>query len=152
MIAAAVVVVALMSGGVFARRRYFSAPAATVPTTGTVVVNTDPGGRRVVIDGEAHGATPVTATLKAGPSHNRTVDEGRRAADDDRQCHGQSAALAVHRDAERRQQAQVTAGAHRPAGCEGGRRRTDPRHVARHRARSLRPAATSCAAETISGP
>jgi len=67
MIAAAVVVVALMSGGVFAARRYFSAPATTVPATGTVVVNTDPAGAAVVIDGEAHGATPVTATLKTGP-------------------------------------------------------------------------------------
>jgi hypothetical protein len=67
MIAAAVVVVALMSGGVFAARRYFSAPATTVPVTGTVVVNTDPAGAAVVIDGEAHGATPVTATLKTGP-------------------------------------------------------------------------------------
>jgi PEGA domain len=67
MIAAAVVVVALTSGGVFAARRYFSAPATVVPTTGTVVVNTDPAGAAVVIDGEAHGATPVTATLKAGP-------------------------------------------------------------------------------------
>ena len=66
MIAAAVVVVALMSGGVFAGRRYFAAPAATVPTTGTVVVNTDPAGAAVAIDGEAHGATPVTVTLKAG--------------------------------------------------------------------------------------
>jgi hypothetical protein len=66
MIAAAVVVVALTSGGVFAARRYFAAPAAVVPTTGTVVVNTDPAGASVVIDGEAHGATPVTATLKAG--------------------------------------------------------------------------------------
>jgi len=67
MIAAAVVVVALMSGGVFAARRYFAAPPATVPAMGTVVVNTDPAGAAVVIDGEAHGATPVTATLKTGP-------------------------------------------------------------------------------------
>jgi hypothetical protein len=66
-IAAAVVVVALTSGGVFAARRYFSAPATTAPTTGTVVVNTDPAGAAVVIDGESHGATPVTATLKTGP-------------------------------------------------------------------------------------
>src|SRR4030095_2494666 len=66
-IAAAVVAVALMSGGVFAARRYFSAPATTVPVTGTVVVNTDPAGAAVVSDGEAHGATPVTATLKTGP-------------------------------------------------------------------------------------
>ena len=67
MIAAAVVVVALTSGGVFAARRYFSTPTTTAPTTGTVVVNTDPAGAAVVIDGEAHGATPVTATLKPGP-------------------------------------------------------------------------------------
>ena len=67
MIAAAVVVIALTSGGVFAARRYFSTPATTEPTTGTVVVNTDPAGAAVVIDGEAHGATPVTATLKTGP-------------------------------------------------------------------------------------
>ena len=66
-IAAAVVVVALTSGGVFAARRYFATPATTEPTTGTVVVNTDPAGAAVVIDGEAHGATPVTATLKTGP-------------------------------------------------------------------------------------
>jgi hypothetical protein len=67
MIAAAVVVVALTSGGVFAARRYFSTPPTAPPTTGTVVVNTDPAGAAVVIDGEAQGATPVTATLKAGP-------------------------------------------------------------------------------------
>ncbi len=67
MIAAAVVVVALTSGGVFATRRYFATPETTAPTTGTVVVNTDPAGAAVVIDGEAHGATPVTATLKTGP-------------------------------------------------------------------------------------
>ena len=67
LIAAAVVVVALTSGGVFAARRYFSTPATVAPTTGTVVVNTDPAGAAVVIDGESHGATPVTVTLKAGP-------------------------------------------------------------------------------------
>ena len=66
MIAAAVVVVALTSGGVFAARRYFSAPAETAPVTGTVVVNTEPAGAAVVIDGEAHGSTPVSATLKTG--------------------------------------------------------------------------------------
>ena len=66
MIAAAVVVVALTSGGVFAARRYFSAPAETAPATGTVVVNTEPAGAAVVIDGEAHGSTPVSATLKTG--------------------------------------------------------------------------------------
>src|SRR5262245_37978681 len=66
MIAAAVVVVALTSGGVFAARRYLSAPTETVPATGTVTVNTEPAGAVVVIDGEAHGSTPVSATLKTG--------------------------------------------------------------------------------------
>jgi PEGA domain len=67
LIAAAVVLLALTSGGVFAARRYFSAPAAPVPVNGTVVVNTDPAGAAVVIDGQAHGTTPVTLSLKPGP-------------------------------------------------------------------------------------
>ena len=71
LIAAAVVVVALTSGGVMAARRYLAAPAAVTPATGTVVVNTDPSGAAVVIDGEAHGTTPVTVTLNAGP---HTID------------------------------------------------------------------------------
>jgi hypothetical protein len=66
MIAAAVVVVALTSGGVLAARRYFTSPADTVPTTGTVAVNSEPAGAAVVIDGEAHGTTPMTATVKTG--------------------------------------------------------------------------------------
>jgi hypothetical protein len=71
LVAAAVLVVALTSGGVMAARRYLAAPAAVTPATGTVVVNTDPSGAAVVIDGEAHGTTPVTATLNAGP---HTID------------------------------------------------------------------------------
>jgi hypothetical protein len=71
LIAAAVVVVALTSGGVMAARRYLAAPAAVTPATGTVVVNTEPAGAAVVIDGQAHGTTPVTVTLSAGP---HTID------------------------------------------------------------------------------
>jgi hypothetical protein len=71
LIAAAVLVVALTSGGVMAARRYLAAPAAVTPATGTVVVNTDPSGAAVVIDGEAHGTTPVTVMLNAGP---HTID------------------------------------------------------------------------------
>jgi PEGA domain-containing protein len=78
MIAAAVVVVALTSGGVLAARRYFSSPAETVPTTGTVAVNTDPAGAAVVIDGQAHGTTPATATLKAGPHTIELSKDGVR--------------------------------------------------------------------------
>ena len=78
MIAAAVVVVALTSGGVFAARRYFSAPAETAPATGTVVVNTEPAGAAVVIDGEAHGSTPVSATLKTGAHTIELSQDGVR--------------------------------------------------------------------------
>ena len=78
MIAAAVVVVALTSGGVLAARRYFSSPTETVPTTGTVVVNTEPAGAAVVIDGEAHGMTPATATLKPGPHTIELSKDGVR--------------------------------------------------------------------------
>jgi hypothetical protein len=78
MIAAAVVVVALTSGGVLAARRYFSTPAETAPTTGTVAVTTDPAGAAVVIDGEAHGTTPATATLKPGPHTIELSKDGVR--------------------------------------------------------------------------
>ena len=77
LIAAAVVVVALTSGGVMAARRYLAAPATVAPATGTVVVNTEPAGAAVVIDGQAHGTTPVTVTLNAGP---HTIDLSSGAA------------------------------------------------------------------------
>jgi hypothetical protein len=77
-IAVAIVAVALMSGGVFAARRYFSAPAAAVPINGTVVVNTDPVGAAVVIDGQARGVTPVTVSLKAGAHTIELSNEGVR--------------------------------------------------------------------------
>jgi len=66
LIAAAVVVIALTSGGVMAARRFLAAPVNVAPATGTVVVNTDPPGANVVIDGQAHGTTPATATLDVG--------------------------------------------------------------------------------------
>lgn len=66
LVAAAVVVIALTSGGAMAARRYFAAPPATAPSTGTVVVNTDPAGANVVIDGQARGVTPTTVTVNAG--------------------------------------------------------------------------------------
>jgi len=65
-IAAAAVVLALTSGGVMAARRYLASPATVTPATGTVVVNTDPSGAAVVVDGQAHGTTPMTATLNVG--------------------------------------------------------------------------------------
>jgi hypothetical protein len=66
LIAAAIVVVALTSGGVMAARRYLAAPVNVAPATGTVVVNTEPAGASLVIDGQAHGTTPAAATLNVG--------------------------------------------------------------------------------------
>ena len=66
MIAAAVVVIAVTSGGVMAARRYLSTPVETPPSSGTVVVNTEPAGAAVVIDGQARGTTPATAKLAVG--------------------------------------------------------------------------------------
>ena len=58
---AALVLVALASAGTVAARRYFNEPAV-----GTLVVDTNPGGVEVVIDGEARGATPLTIELPSG--------------------------------------------------------------------------------------
>jgi len=78
MIAAAVVVLAVTSGGVMAARRYLATPVETAPSNGTVVVNTDPAGAAVVIDGEAHGTTPATAKLAVGPHTIELSKDGVR--------------------------------------------------------------------------
>lgn len=78
MIAAAVVVIAVTSGGVMAARRYLATPAAVAPASGTVVVNTDPSGAAVVVDGQAHGTTPMTATLNVGPHTIEISQDGVR--------------------------------------------------------------------------
>jgi len=67
LIAAAVVLVALTSGGALAARSYFAAPSPVAPSTGTLAVATNPAGARVVIDGLAHGNTPINAKLNPGP-------------------------------------------------------------------------------------
>jgi len=78
LIAAAVVVIAVTSGGVMAARRYLAAPAPVAPTTGTVIVNTDPSGAAVVVDGQAHGTTPMTATLNVGTHTIEISQDGAR--------------------------------------------------------------------------
>src|SRR5262249_25499937 len=66
-VAAVAVRVALAGGGVMAARRYLASADAAAPAGGTLAVDTNPSGVKVVIDGEAHGNTPLRATLKAGP-------------------------------------------------------------------------------------
>jgi hypothetical protein len=64
LIAAAVVLVALASGGVLAARHYLMPDKAV--DTGTFIVNTDPTGMAVVIDGKPRGVTPLIAALTSG--------------------------------------------------------------------------------------
>ncbi len=61
--AAAVVLLALAGGGILAARR--RAPAVAV-ATGTLILDSNPTGAQILIDGAAHGATPATMTLPAG--------------------------------------------------------------------------------------
>ena len=65
LIAAAVVLIALTSAGAMAARRYLT-PSVAAETTGTLVVNTDPAGAEVVIDGRQRGVTPITLSLSSG--------------------------------------------------------------------------------------
>lgn len=65
-VGAALVLVALASAGTVAARRYFNEPAV-----GTLVVDTNPRGVEVVVDGERRGATPLNIELPAG---NHTLE------------------------------------------------------------------------------
>jgi hypothetical protein len=65
LIAAAAVVIALAGGGALAAH-YYGIPSALAAATGTLVINTNPPGAQVLVDGESRGATPLTLTLKAG--------------------------------------------------------------------------------------
>ena len=61
----AVVLIALASAGLVAGRRYF-APNAARAVTGTLVINTNPPGALVSVDGEPRGVSPVNLALDAG--------------------------------------------------------------------------------------
>jgi hypothetical protein len=69
--AAAVVLIAIAGGGLAATRLY-TAPAAPVSNEGTLVVNTNPPGAQVFVDGVDRGVTPLTLTLNAG-THSMEV-------------------------------------------------------------------------------
>src|SRR5688572_23864335 len=58
---AAAILVAVATAGVFAVRSY-----ARVPPTGMLVVNTNPGGVQVFIDGKKRGMTPLTLERPTG--------------------------------------------------------------------------------------
>ena len=58
---AAAVLIAVVTAGVFAVHSY-----ATAPATGVLVVNTDPDGVDVYINGKKRGSTPITMELPTG--------------------------------------------------------------------------------------
>ena len=58
---AAAVLVAIVTAGVFAIKSY-----ARVPPTGELVVNSNPDGVEVFINGKKHGTTPITLVLPTG--------------------------------------------------------------------------------------
>jgi PEGA domain-containing protein len=62
---AALALIALAGAGVAAARRY-GGPSPAAPTDGTLVVNTNPAGAHVFVDGVDRGVTPLTVTLKPG--------------------------------------------------------------------------------------
>ena len=62
---AATVVIGVLSGGALAAR-HFLMPAAAGEAAGTLIVNTNPAGVTVAIDGKTRGVTPLTVSLPAG--------------------------------------------------------------------------------------
>jgi hypothetical protein len=78
LIAAAVVLTALASGGTLATRHFLSSPAAVADTMGTLVVNTNPPGVSVAIDGKPRGTTPLNLELTPG-EHVLQLGSGRDA-------------------------------------------------------------------------
>ena len=63
--AAAVVLIALAGVGIAAARRYVT-PSPAPTNEGTLIVNTEPPGAHVFVDGVERGFTPLTVMLKAG--------------------------------------------------------------------------------------
>lgn len=77
LVAIAIVLLALVSGGTLTARRYLMGSAAEEPT-GTLVVNTNPAGVMVAIDGRPLGKSPITARLPAGHHMLELVNGGER--------------------------------------------------------------------------
>ena len=72
---AALLLIGLASSGLVAFRHYVTRLPAAAQTAGTLVVNTNPSGVLVAIDGQQRGTTPLTLTLNPGP-HNLELRAG----------------------------------------------------------------------------
>ena len=76
-IAAAAVFIVLLSGGAFFGRHYLNLmPPAAAEATGTLVVNTNPIGVAVAVDGQPRGVTPLTLELAPGAHELKLETEG----------------------------------------------------------------------------
>jgi PEGA domain len=64
--AVAAVVVIVGAAGVYASRRFFAGPAKSEVQLGMVLVESNPAGVQVFVDGEARGLTPARISLKPG--------------------------------------------------------------------------------------
>jgi hypothetical protein len=63
--AAGIVLLLVTGGGMFAARQY-ALPSSPVMTTGSLMVNTNPPGAQVSIDGEERGLSPLNLTVETG--------------------------------------------------------------------------------------
>jgi hypothetical protein len=78
-IVAAAAIVILAGGGVFASRYMGNASSAGASTTGTLVVQSNPAGVQVVVDGVERGQTPARLSVTPGahiPSSEGAVCRG----------------------------------------------------------------------------
>jgi hypothetical protein len=63
--AVGIALVLVAGGGIYAARRY-ALPSAPGTTTGSLMVNTNPPGAQVTIDGQQRGLSPLNLTLEPG--------------------------------------------------------------------------------------
>jgi serine/threonine protein kinase len=73
---AAAAALVLIAGGAALFGRWYLVPPASAQVPGILVVNTNPAGVPVVVDGKPRGVSPLTLELAAGPHELRLAAEG----------------------------------------------------------------------------
>ena len=111
--------------------RYVSGRGAAAPTTGTLVVQSNPAGVQVFVDGDDHGQTPARISVHAGRAHPRAA-RPRRSARDSVDGHRRRRSVA-HRRVRQHAGDRQPAGRVAAGGREGRRRRHRSRRRAGHR-------------------
>jgi serine/threonine protein kinase len=75
MVAAAVLLIALTAGATLATRRYLL-PSVQADALGTLIVQTNPSGATVEVDGQQNGVTPLSLSLPPGRHTLKLTSEG----------------------------------------------------------------------------